>query len=258
MSGITPVTSGVGVTLWGGAEYQHPLGRRSRLRVGADASRWEYRHSRFDKSFVSLNLGPRWLLDGRTEASLLANAQQLWIGDAPSHRDVGARLEMAYRASPRTTMLARVSWHGRRYRSRSDLDGPVLGAGLSLRWAVAPTVRVDLSGGYGWERPRDLSYRNRNLRLGAGVSVDLPRGFTLGGGVEIRWTRYRGDWGLTTRDGSPRRDRATGLRASVHNRGFTLGGFSPELALARETRTSNSRLYDYKRLRGELRFVRQF
>ena len=35
-------TSGIGVSVWGGWEYQHPLNERLRLRIGADASRREY------------------------------------------------------------------------------------------------------------------------------------------------------------------------------------------------------------------------
>ena len=44
----------------------------------------------------------------------------------------------------------------------------------------------------------------------------------------------------------------------MHNRGFTLYGFSPELVVVEEERESNAQLRDYERTRGELRFVRQF
>ena len=87
-------TSGVGLALWGGAEYQHPLGRGLRLRAGADAALRDYRGSRFDNLSVSGHLGPRWLLDARTEASLLASARRNWVGGpargdrpAPESRD---------------------------------------------------------------------------------------------------------------------------------------------------------------------------
>ena len=176
----------------------------------------------------------------------------------PQSREIGARLELGYRVSPRVTAFAQASWRHRRYRSQRDSDGPVLDGSLNLGWTVAPTIRADFYGGYGKERPRLLRYRNRSLRLGAAISVALPRGFTLGGGGEIRWTGFRGIWWPPTRDGLSRRDRALSLRASVHNRGFTVHGFSPELVLAREARISNAQFQDYKRIRGELRFVRQF
>ena len=48
------------------------------------------------------------------------------------------------------------------------------------------------------------------------------------------------------------------LRVSVYNRAFILYGFSPQVSLVNEVRTTNAQLYDYKRTGGELRFVRLF
>ena len=80
----------------------------------------------------------------------------------------------------------------------------------------------------------------------------------MGAGGELRWTAYEGNWFPFTLDGAPREDRIRSLRASVHNRAFTLYGFSPQLSLVNEVRTTNAQLYDYERTGGELRFVRQF
>ena len=60
-------SSGVGVSVWGGAEYQVPVGERLRLRAGADAARREYSGSEFDQFYLSTHLGPRWLVDQNTE-----------------------------------------------------------------------------------------------------------------------------------------------------------------------------------------------
>ena len=94
------------------------------------------------------------------------------------------------------------------------------------------------------------------MRLGA--SVALPLGFSVGGSGELRWTDYEGNWLPFTRDGVPREDRTRILRATVHNRAFTLFGFSPQLVVTNEVRDTNAQLYDYKRIRAELRAVRQF
>ena len=56
----------------------------------------------------------------------------------------------------------------------------------------------------------------------------------------------------------PRADRTRSLRVSVHNRALTILGFSPQISLVNEVRTTNAQLYDYTRTGGELRFVRQF
>ena len=130
----------------------------------------------------------------------------------------------------------------------------------SLRgvWVITPTVRADLSLGYGRERPQRTRARNESRWLGAGVDVILPLGFTVGGGGDVRWTDYETGWFPHTPPGENRADRTHSLRASVHNRAFTLLGFSPELVVVREERETNAQAHDYERTRGELRFVQQF
>ena len=251
-------TSGIGLSVWGGAEYQAPISDRLRVRAGAQASRREYERSVFDQHFVALHLGPRWLLDAATELSLLASARQHWSGTAPSYRDLGGRLEVGHRLGPRLTAFARASWHDRHYRTQAHLDGPGWDATLRGSWVVTPTVRAELSGGYAQRRPEFRRERHRGRWLGAGVTVALPLGFTVGGGADVRWTDYEPGWFPFIADGGPREDRTRSYRLSTHNRAFTLMGFSPELALIHETRDSNAQLHDYSRTSGELRFVQQF
>ena len=251
-------TSGIGAAFWGGAEYQVPLREALRLRAGGEAARREYEGSQFDQLYLGTHLGPRWLMDQSTEGSLLASARQRWIGTAPDNREFGTRLEVARRISPRVTVSGRASWHDRRYRTRNYLDGPVMDASLRGFWVVTPTVRADLSAGYGRERPQNLRERNRSRWLGAGVTVILPLGFTVGTGGEVRWTDFEDEWFPHTPPGEKRADRTRSVHLSVHNRAFTLMGFSPELVAVYEERDTNAQLYDYDRTRGELRFVRQF
>ena len=253
-------TSGIGVAVWGGAEYQVPVAERLRLRAGGSFSRREYEGSQFDQLFLGTHLGPRWFVDRETEASLLASARQRWLGTAPEFRDLGARLEVRRRVSQSVTAFAQASWHGRRYRTerQSYLDGAVWDASLRGIWVIVPTVRAELSGGYARERPQLRRERNRTRWLGAGVSAILPLGFTVGGGGEHRWTDYESGWFPLVPDNGAREDRTRMLRASVYNRDFTLYGFSPELVVVNEKRTSNAQAHDYERTRGELRFVRQF
>ena len=256
-------TSGIGVSVWGGAEYQKPLSERVRLRAGAEFARREYERSRFDQLFVGTHLGPRWQIDGDTALSLLASARQRWLGTAPDNRELGGRLEVNRRLSQSVTLSGTASWHGRRYRTsdRARLDGPVFDATLRASWIAMPTVRLQLSGGVGRERPTLRRWRSRTEWLGADVSVILPLGFNAGLGGEVRWTDYHesaGTWFPHISDGSAREDRTRSIRASVHNRGFTLMGFSPELVVVHEERETNAQLYDFQRTRGEIRFVRQF
>ena len=251
-------SSGIGVSVWGGAEYQVPIGERLRLRAGGDAARREYEGSQFDQLYLATHLGPRWLIDQNTEGSLMASARQRWIGTVPDNRELGARLEVGRRLTPRVTVFANASWHDRRYRMRDHLNGPVMDAALRGSWVVTPTVRANLSVGYAQERPERERERNDSRWLGAGVTVALPLGFTVGGGGEMRWTDFDDEWFPHTPPGENRADRTRSVRLSVHNRAFTLMGFSPAIVAVHEERETNAQLYDYKRTRGELRFVRQF
>ena len=251
-------TSGIGVSVWTGGEYQHPLGDRLRLRLGGDLSRQDYGGRKFDQTFVSAHIGPRWLVDRDTEVSLVGNARRRWTGTAPSNDDLGARVEAGHRLTPRIRVNGRASWHHRDYLTRDFLDGPILDFTLGGSWVILPILRADGAAGYARERPKSERWRNASRRLRLGVSVALPLGFTVGGSGELRWTNYEGNWFPFTRDGAPREDRTRILRATVHNRAFTLFGFSPQLVVTNEARDTNAQLHDYKRTRAELRAVRQF
>ena len=48
------------------------------------------------------------------------------------------------------------------------------------------------------------------------------------------------------------------LRLDIHNRGFTVGGFSPQVSMMQQEQASNAQLHDYDRLSGELRFLKLF
>ena len=251
-------TSGIGVSVWTGGEYQYPLGDRLRLRLGGDLSRQDYGGSNFDETSVSVHAGPRWLVDRDTEVSLVGNARRRWTGTAPSHDDLGARVEAGHRLTPRIRVNGRASWYRRDHRTRDFLDGPILDFTLGGSWVILPILRADGAAGYARERPKSETWRNASRWLRLGASIALPWGFTLGGSGELRWTDYEGNWFPFTRDGAPREDRTRILRATVHNRAFTLYGFSPQLVVTNETRDTNAQLYDYKRTRAELRAVRQF
>ena len=251
-------SSGVGLSVWTGGEYQHPLSQRWRLRAGGNLSRRDYSGSRFDQTFLSAHAGPRWLISRRSEASLLASAQRRWSATAPDHDALGARLEARHRLTRRMTANLRASWHDRSYRTRTYLDGPVVDASLGGTVVVSPTVRADAAAGWGLERPKQERQRHDRRWVRAGVSVALPGGFTVGGSGEVRWADYEGSWVPHTRAGESREDRTYNARLSVHNRGLSWQGFSPQVSMVHEVRKTNAQLYDYERTGGELRFVRVF
>ncbi|MYD92959.1 MAG: DUF560 domain-containing protein [Chloroflexi bacterium] len=251
-------TSGIGLSAWLSGEYQYPWGERRRLRAGADLSRRDYAGSRFDQTFVSVHGGPRWLVGANAEASALASVQRRWFAGDQLYDALGVRLEAGRRVSRRVTTHAQASYHARGYRTQTHLDGPVADIVLGGAWIASSTVRADAALGWGQERTEMERWRHERKWLRLGVSVVLPRGFTVGGSGEMRWTDYEGNWFPHTTGGEPREDRTRSLRLSVYNRAFAWRGFSPRLSLVHEVRKTNAQLYDYRRTGGELSFVRVF
>ena len=251
-------SSGLGFVFWGGFEYQHPLDKRLRLRVGTDISRREYEGSRFDQMTVSLHTGPRWWMNPKTEMSLLASARQRRSGGFVHSHEFGVRYELEHRLTRRIRLSGRASWHERFYERDDHFDGPLLDLALVGSWVLTPTLQVRGGIGYAADDPELLRSRNRSRWGRLGASIALPFGFTVGANAELRTTKYKGPWPPFTADDVRREDEVRIYSASVFNRGFTAFGFSPQLIVANEERESNAQLHDYKRTRAELRFVRQF
>ena len=252
--------SGLGMAVWGGGEYEHPLTDRLRLRAGANVARREYRGRDFDHTSVGVHLGPRWLVDADTEVSLLAEAQRQWIGGKPNSDTMGLRIEAGHRLSRRISLNASAAWRERDHRD-NDLDGPVTALSLGVAWAVTQTLRLSAALGHDRVLPKKKARRSTGLWLRVGAEQALPRGFTVGASVRIGQTVYEGgDAGPphNTRDGRNRVDRTRTLSVTVLNRGLTVLGFSPQVVLVNEVQTTNAQAQDYKRNRAELRLVRQF
>ena len=250
-------TSGVGVQVWTGGEYQHPVGDRLRLRAGADLARREYGGRRFDETNVAVHAGPRWLIDRRTEASLLGSVRRRWAAGEIDYDAGGVRLQVWRRLTPRFVANVRGSWERRLYRENDHLDGPVTDVLLGGRWTITPLLRANAAYGIGRERPESENRRHESRRLRAGVSTILPLGFNVSASTQLRWTDYEGNWRLFT-GGPPREDLTRTQTLSVFKRDFTLYGFAPQVVVTHEERSSNASGHEYDRTRAELRFVHQF
>ena len=184
-----------------------------------------------------------------------------WTGsgiEEPSHHDIGLRIEGRHRLNRRTTVNARLARHERRYDKDTHLDGPVTDFSVSAGWVASPTIRIDASMGWGHERTEIESRRNSSRWVKLGATALLPWGFTVGGSGRLRWVDYEGNWFPFTEEGSSRSDLTRTIRLFAHNRALTLEGFSPQLSVTQEQRTTNAQLHDYERISGELRFVRLF
>ena len=251
--------SGFGLSVWGGGEYQRPLGERLRLRVGSDLAVREYPGGGFDQHFLAAHAGPRWLVNPRTELSLLGTASRQWLGSIPYADEFGVRVELDRRLGPTVWGRGTVAYRERDHLSRDFLDGPVVDFTAALAWTPAAVLRVQFTAGYVREHAALEHWRTLSRWVRVGTSLALPLGFTLGGSVQARRVYYDGaGQPHLTLDGRSRRDRIRSFSLSVLNRAFTVFGFSPQLAVIHDVRLTNAQAQDYERDRAEMRFVRQF
>ena len=250
--------SGTGLHAWGGGEYRHPLSARLMMRTGLDVSHRDHPGSDFDQTSLSIHAGPRWLVNRNAEVSILANARGRWTAGERQSHGFGIRVEAERKFASGLKVRARASGHRRTFPRNEQLDGSQHAISLSGTWLTTPNMQTVATIGHAWEHTQALRWRNSGPLARVSGSFALERGFTLGVQLELRRTRYQGNWFPFTPGGIPRRDRARFLQASILNRAVTVNGFSPQLVLINETRKSNAQLYDYKRNRFELQFIREF
>ena len=251
--------SGLGLSIWGGGEYQQPFGERLRLRAGADLAQRDYGGRDFDQTFLAAHVGPRWLASRRTDISLLATANRQWLGGRPQIDEQGARLEINHQLTPRFWLRGTVSSRERTCHGCEWRDGPLVDFSLGAVWTAAPVLQVHFTVGYGRDHARLVHWRTLARWVRVGSQLALPLGFTLGTNAQMRRTYYAGDGRAHfTLSGNRRLDRTFSFSITILNRAIAFYGFSPQIALVHETRATNAQAQNYDRDRAELRLVRQF
>ena len=123
---------------------------------------------------------------------------------------------------------------------------------------VFPTVQVNSLVGYTQQEAKASHWSSAGYWTRVGTNVALPWGFTVGASAEFRWTDYESGWFPFIPDNSARSDQTRILQATILNRALTVYGFSPQILYSNDFRESNAQVFDFKRNRVELRWVRQF
>ena len=251
--------SGLGLSVWGGGEYQQPFGESLRLRAGADLAQRDYSGRDFDQTFLAAHAGPRWLVSPRTDISLLATGHRQWLGNLPQIDEYGGRLEIDHQLGARFWLRGSAGTSERECHNCEWRNGPQTAFSLGAIWTPAPVLQVHMTLGYERDHASQVHWRSLTRWLRAGGVLALPLGFNLGGTAQMRRTHYDGDGRAHfTLFGRPRRDRTFSFTVTLLNRAIAFFGFSPQLALVHEARRTNAQAQDFERNRAELRMVRQF
>ncbi len=222
-AGGKPVLDTLGLRL----EADHDLNRRLSLHAGLD---WHYERWRLDipKSVPAGFPGPD---DGSLE---WLDEFQRWLDDILDGED----------GEP------------------VSFDGPASSLSLGGVWQATPNLLLRADIGHERERPKAREWRNGALWGRLGASLFLPRDLVLDASARLRRTRYDADAGedrtQETHDGRRRRDRTLTLNVSLLGSSLTIAGFTPQLALTRETTVTNAATSIDARTRLDLRFLREF
>ncbi|WP_424945887.1 surface lipoprotein assembly modifier [Candidatus Spongiihabitans sp.] len=242
-----------GLSISGGGEYQLPLGEGKRWRFGVDATRTEYDGHEFDETWLSLRSGPIWTPSQGNEVGAQVFTAQRQVARNRHSKEYGLRFNARHQLTKKFAVNGQASWRKTAYRQAARADDEDANFALGGSYLFTPLLQGDLKMGYSRERVKGGGNRGRNAQLG--LSVILPKGWTLGGNVE--WSRRRHEVNAPFSD-ERQVDRKRALRVFALNRGVTVFGFSPQIIATRERQRSNFALDDYQRDRVDLRFVRQF
>jgi hypothetical protein len=89
---------------------------------------------------------------------------------------------------------------------------------------------------------------------GAGLYVELPKGFSVWSGPSVGYRTFDDPSPAF----EPRQDWTLSFQVTVLNRWLRILGFHPTITAIAEQRASSVDLYDYQRLRMEIGVRRQF
>ena len=255
-----PPTSGVGIRIYGGGEYQHPLSETTRLRIGAGFVHRDYRSRLYDSTVLRLHAGPRFRISERTQISLLTTAARRWNAKEHAYDDLGFRIEGLYWSGRRSLITMDLARRERHWTGAqgADRDGPLTDLSLGGRYQATSTLTFNGSVSWGRDWPAHSGLRTRSRAFRFGASQDFSQGITIGINGSLNKLEY--DTRRTTADGSRRRDRTTDFSISATKRDLVIGGFSPRLSIGKARRDSNNVPddQDYKRTYSDISFVRQF
>lgn len=240
--------TGIGLLLNTSAEWTPHIADNTRLRLGGNLYRTDYRGGDFDDTLANVHIGPKFQL-GDLELSTLLTGFHRWYGNEPYNHGAGVRQELTYYPSSRTRLNTSLEHQWVRHDETSSLDGTRTSWLGSGQFALTPSSGVIGLLGVSRESTELDMLSNTVYRGGVGYYRELFGGLTALAQPEYLHARYDD---VTPAFGVERRDDLWRTRLRLTNRRWIFNGFSPELTLIRSSRRSNIDLYSYDRNQVQL------
>ena len=246
--------SGVGVSVEAGGEIAPRIGKRARLRLGAQAQRREYAGQAFDDMSLILQGGPRLIL-AKWDMSLLGTAYRRWYGGDRLSDGRGGRLELIHYPSGRMQVAAGLFLQKVSYRAIPEQDGMWFGGNVNVLRALSPSSAVIARLGFVRQGAKEAQFANRSASLATGYYRDISGGFSIY--IEPAYTTVRYD-GRDLLFAKRRSDQIAELTVSLLNRRIVASRFTPRISITRTQRFSNIDLYDFGKTRLEIGLTSDF
>ena len=259
------VTTGIGLSVWGGAEYRHTVvPHEFSIRFGTSASITDYAGGDYDGVSLEFFAGPEWQLSPISEVSAVSFLGYRWNGGEISHGDLGVRVNWARLISPKHRLRGEIAVYDRAFHDPDSHDGNGIRTrlGFGSDYRINPTTQLSLTFTRSLADADGEDDSTRETRLGAELQFALKNGYDLSFGASYTNTRFDGTGGGVfypdVPPGELRDDRLTSLSVGLSNRNWRFAGFSPKLSVTSYKRSSNVQLVGYERTRAEVSLVQHY
>jgi outer membrane protein len=246
--------SGIGLSVSGNVEFAPRVSSLLRFRMGALASRRDYRANSFDDDYYGVYAGPRLQL-GAFDISLLGTAGRRFYGRRLNQRSAGGRLEASYYASPTTAAVLTVLSEHLQFPALPLEDGWLTAVDAGVVKAVTPVSSISGDLGVIRQTARAPTLSSRGLFAALGYRRELRDGFGLDVQPTISYSVYGA---VDPFFGKRRRDATEQVAVSVTNQKFAIWQFTPRLTYRFTKRASSISLYSFTQSRIEIGLTTDF
>jgi tetratricopeptide (TPR) repeat protein len=247
-------TSGVGLVGDLSAEWAPRIASGTKLRIGTQVRRAQYKESDFNDMTVAFYAGPRLNLK-KWEFNVLGNVARRWYGEKVYTNQIGGGVDTTYFVSSRFGISAGINLGHVRYERISLQSGMSANIGLTAFYAPTPASFLRVTGQVGRQKARSEAYANRSWLAALQYTHELKGGLTASLAPGITRISYDGPLAAF---GTSRRDTQLTGQASLLSRRIDVFGVTPKLVYTYTRNRSSIPLFEFSRGKAEVVLTSNF